>query len=106
NVGHVDFFNDQKKLCIQWIDWVPGHMISNRAHDVPGSSTMKKWHLFAGLLAIGATLTLPAGEAEAARRTSLAGNRLILDRTDILTFPQLSVDYANMLSLDYGPTQG
>lgn len=67
---------------------------------------MKKWHLFAGLLAIGATLTLPAGEAEAARRTSLAGNRLILDRTDILTFPQLSVDYANMLSLDYGPTQG
>src|SRR5690554_4713268 len=51
---------------------------------------------------IGMTVLPENAHAQSARHTSLAKNQLILDRTDVLTFPQLSVDYTNLLAMDYG----
>lgn len=67
---------------------------------------MQNARKLAVLLALGASIGITgfAGDAHAqsARSTSLAQNQLILDRTDVLTFPQLSVEYTNLLALDYG----
>lgn len=53
-------------------------------------------------IGVGMTVLADDAHAQSARHTSLANNQLILDRTDVLTFPQLSVDYTNLLALDYG----
>ena len=45
---------------------------------------------------------LCSSELLAARRTSLAGNLLIEDKDDIFLFPQLVLDYRNLISVDYG----
>ncbi|MBA2661555.1 MAG: hypothetical protein H0U74_04625 [Bradymonadaceae bacterium] len=67
---------------------------------------MNKMRLLASVLALGVGFTAVIDDAEAARRTSLAGNRLILDRTDTQIFPQLVLDYTNLLALDYGAAAG
>src|SRR5690554_2069715 len=41
-------------------------------------------------------------DASTARRNSLMGNRLILDREDVFAFPQLATEYANLVGFDYG----
>jgi hypothetical protein len=69
-----------------------------------------KWsRSFANLAAVVVVLSLVGVAAEAdannARRDSLAGNRLILDRDDIFTYPQLAVNYANRIGFDYGAGQ-
>lgn len=59
------------------------------------------------VLAVGATCVVglcPA--AEAARRTSLAGNLLLEDADDVFPFPQLSTKYARSVSFDYGAEKG
>jgi hypothetical protein len=61
-----------------------------------------KWVLC--LAALGGAFVTATPDADAARRASLAGNRLILDKNDVLFFPQLSVNYANLLSADLGTT--
>ena len=49
-----------------------------------------------------ALLMCYASSADAARRTSMAGNVLIEDKDDIFTFPQLILDYRNLIAFDYG----
>ncbi len=67
---------------------------------------MQNVRKLAVLLSIGASVGMnflaDDAHAQSARNSSLAQNQLILDRTDVLTFPQLSVDYTNLLALDYG----
>src|SRR5690554_356041 len=41
-------------------------------------------------------------DASTARRNSLLGNRLVLDREDVFAFPQLATQYANLVGFDYG----
>src|SRR5690554_669763 len=41
-------------------------------------------------------------DASTARRNSLMGNRLVLDREDVFAFPQLATQYANLVGFDYG----
>lgn len=71
---------------------------------------MRNAQKLAVLLSLGVTLgvTLSSNDAHAqsARHVSLSNNQLILDRTDVLTFPQISLDYTNLLALDYGTTAG
>lgn len=64
---------------------------------------MKSLRWLICLAALGGTVVASTPDAEAARRSSLAGNRLILDKNDVLFFPQLSVNYTNLLSVDMGP---
>lgn len=67
--------------------------------------TWKRLSTFAlASVTAGACLLTLTPEADASRRASLAQNRLILDRNDIYLFPQLGVDYANLIALDYGVT--
>lgn len=47
-------------------------------------------------------LGTPDADASTARRNSLMGNRLILDREDVFAFPQLATQYANLVGFDYG----
>lgn len=42
-------------------------------------------------------------EAHADRRSSLAGNLLITDQDDVYMYPQLTLDYRNLVSFDYAP---
>lgn len=41
-------------------------------------------------------------DADAARRDSLAGNRLIEDRDDVFAYPQLVVEHTNLAAFEYG----
>lgn len=56
--------------------------------------------------AAAAVLATGLPEAEAARKSSLAESRLILDKNDVYFFPQLSVEYTNLASLEYGAVDG
>jgi len=57
------------------------------------------------LLAVSALL-LAVAPAEAARRSSLAGNVLIEDKDDVFAFPHLILDYDNLVAFDYGAAAG
>lgn len=50
----------------------------------------------------GACLLTLLPEADASRRASMAQNRLIQDRNDVYLYPQLGVNYANLIVFDYG----
>ncbi len=52
-----------------------------------------------GFMTYGASID----EAHADRRSSLAGNLLISDQDDMYIYPQLTVDYRNLVSFDYFP---
>lgn len=55
-------------------------------------------------LAIAGCVTLGvASNAHADRRSSLNGNLLITDQDDVYFYPQLSLDYRNLVSFDYYP---
>lgn len=54
------------------------------------------------VVAAGAVLITGLPEAESARSASLADSRLITDKNDIYTFPQVGVEHTQQLSLDYG----
>jgi hypothetical protein len=55
--------------------------------------------LAAGML----TTVADIEEARADRRSSLAGNLLILDQDDIYMYPQLTLQHRNLVSFDYAP---
>jgi hypothetical protein len=60
-----------------------------------------------GLVAAAAVLLGDASNAHAgARRPGLAGSLLIEDTDDLFVFPQLLVQYPNLISLSYGGTAG
>lgn len=44
-----------------------------------------------------------SNSAQAARRSALGSNLLIEDKDDVFFFPQLLLDYRDMIALDYGP---
>jgi|GEM_PF-3438262 len=54
------------------------------------------------------TLVLVSGamDAQAARRSSLAGNQFINDHDDMYAFPQLVAKYKNMVIIDMAPSNG
>ena len=56
--------------------------------------------------AVGAFMATAIPEADAARRASLAQNRLILDTNDVYLFPQVAVEYTNHVRFDYGGVTG
>lgn len=58
------------------------------------------------LASAGAVLATGLPDADAARKASLAESRLILDKNDVYLFPQLGVEYSNLVSLEYGATEG
>ncbi len=58
------------------------------------------------MAAFGAVAAVAVPEADAARRASMAQNLLILDKNDVYLFPQVGVEYTNLLSLEYGPAAG
>lgn len=47
---------------------------------------------------------IQTANATTARRNSLSGNRLIEDREDVFLYPQLAVNYANLVGFDYAPS--
>lgn len=55
--------------------------------------------LAAGLAATAVNID----DAHADRRSSLAGNMLILDQDDIYIYPQLTLEHRNLVSFDYAP---
>lgn len=50
-----------------------------------------------------ATSVLNIDDAHADRRSSLAGNMLILDQDDVYIYPQLTLEHRNLVSFDYAP---
>ncbi len=54
------------------------------------------------IAAVGIVATTALPEAEGARKASMAENRLILDKNDVYLFPQLGVEYTNLVSFEYG----
>jgi hypothetical protein len=58
------------------------------------------------LLACFAIVAMSAGNADAARRSALAGNQLIEDRDDLFAFPQLALKYNHSFVIDYAPYSG
>lgn len=54
------------------------------------------------LLSLTLVLVSTAMDAQAARRSSLAGNQLINDADDMFAFPQLSMKYKNRVIFDLG----
>ena len=54
-------------------------------------------------LAGAAVLGAFQGEAFADRRSSLAGNMLIVDQDDVYIYPQLTLEHRNLVSFDYFP---
>lgn len=63
-----------------------------------------QWTLALGVA--GAFMATAIPEADASRRASLAENRLVEDRNDVYLFPQLVVDYSNLIVFDYGAAEG
>lgn len=58
-------------------------------------------------LIVGIALALfVADPALADRRNSLANNILITDQDDVFHFPQLALDYRNLISFDWGASEG
>ncbi len=64
--------------------------------------------LLVALVATVGVLVTGTPEADAARSSSMAESRLITDTTDVYLFPQVGVEHARLLSLDYGfaPAEG
>ncbi|MCK9997128.1 MAG: hypothetical protein KAH56_12715 [Candidatus Krumholzibacteria bacterium] len=58
------------------------------------------------LLTLTLVLVSSAMEAQAARRSSLAGNQFINDPDDMFAFPQLMMKYKNRLIIDMAPSGG
>ncbi|MCB9543648.1 MAG: hypothetical protein R3F65_21420 [bacterium] len=54
------------------------------------------------VIAASATAVLLATPAFAARRTALSNNVLIKDKDDVFIYPQLMLDYRNLINFDYG----
>ena len=63
-------------------------------------------HIALATATAGAFLVTALPDADAARRASLANNRLIEDKNDVYLFPQRSLEHTNLLSLEYGAAQG
>ena len=59
----------------------------------------------AGALALPLLLTATTAQA-GARRPGMAGSLLIEDQDDVWLFPQLTLDYRNLIALAYGPGGG
>lgn len=57
---------------------------------------------FAAATILLSVVGIQDASATTARRNSLAGNKLIEDRNDVYTYPQLAVNYANLIGFDYG----
>jgi len=53
-----------------------------------------------------AAAILLASPALAARRTSLGNNLLMKDKDDVVIYPQLMLDYRNLINFDYGASKG
>lgn len=62
-----------------------------------------QWNRLAGLAIAGCVTLGVATDAHADRRSSLNGNLLITDQDDIYFYPQLALDYRNLVSFDYYP---
>jgi len=58
------------------------------------------------LLTLTLVLVSTAMEAQAARRSSLAGNQFINDPDDMFAFPQLTLKYKNRVIIDMAPGNG
>lgn len=58
---------------------------------------------FLAAMLTGLLTTTVAINAHADRRSSLAGNLLITDQDDIYIYPQLALEYRNLVSFDYYP---
>ncbi len=58
------------------------------------------------LLTLTLVLVSTAMDAQAARRSSLAGNQFINDADDMFAFPQLMMKYKNRLIIDMAPSGG
>lgn len=63
---------------------------------------MRRNGLLVCILAVFGWSLFAADPAEAARRDGLSNSELIEDKDDVFTYPQLSVDYKNMVSFEYG----
>lgn len=64
---------------------------------------MRNRVVFAVQTSVASALVLAAAsQAEASRRFSLAGNRLIPDRDDVFVYPQLATDHTRLVAFDYG----
>mgnify|MGYP003574438247 FL=1 len=59
------------------------------------------WRAFM-LLSLTLVLVSGAMDAQAARRSSLAGNQFINDADDMFAFPQLTMKYKNRVIIDMG----
>lgn len=55
---------------------------------------------------VAAAAVLLASPALAARRTSLSNNLLMKDKDDVVIYPQLMLDYRNLINFDYGTSKG
>lgn len=55
---------------------------------------------------VAAAAVLLSSPALAARRTSLSNNQLIKDKDDVVIYPQLMLDYRNLINFDYGTSKG
>ena len=58
------------------------------------------------LLTLTLVLVSTAMDAQAARRSSLAGNQFINDADDMFAFPQLTMKYKNRVIIDMAPSSG
>jgi hypothetical protein len=63
---------------------------------------MRRNGLLVCVLAVFGWSLFAADPAEAARRDGLSNSELIEDKDDVFTYPQLSVEYDNMVSFEYG----
>lgn len=57
------------------------------------------------VVAVAAVAALFAAPASAARRTGLSNNILIKDKDDVFIYPQLMLDYRNLINFDYGTSE-
>lgn len=65
---------------------------------------MRNWIKTVLAISVCSLFVAAALPAEAARRDGLANSELIEDKDDIFTYPQLALDYGNLISFEYGNT--
>lgn len=58
------------------------------------------------VVTVAAAAVLLSSPALAARRTSLSNNLLMKDKDDVVIYPQLMLDYRNLINFDYGTSKG
>ncbi len=61
---------------------------------------------FKSVVTVAAAAVLLASPALADRRTSLSNNLLMKDKDDVVIYPQLMLDYRNLINFDYGASKG